>query len=54
MHDFHNKDRAGGRLGGVSIPMLDNKVKTKWDKHPFNLFNKNLIYDKTEGVKMTE
>ena len=54
MHDFHNKDQAGGRLGGVSIPMLDNTVKTTWDTHPFNPFNQNLIYDKTEGDKMTE
>ena len=74
MHDFHNKDQAGGRLGGELLPGsdrpggadasyrgsvgatpgVDNTLKTYWDTHPFNPFNQNLIYDKTDGVKMTE
>jgi hypothetical protein len=53
-HDFHNKEQAGGTLEGV--PIQDNTVKTTWDTQPFNPMNinKNLIYDKTEGTKMTE
>ena len=76
-HDFHNKEQAGGRIAGVSVPGLDrpggadanyrgatpkmntastidSTVKTTWDTQPFTLFNKNLIYDKTEGEKMAE
>ena len=51
-HDFHNKEQAGGTLEGV--PIEDNTVKTTWDTQPFNPFNQNLTYDKTEGTKMTE
>ena len=51
-HDFHNKEQAGGTLEGV--PIEDNTVKTTWDTQPFHPFNQNLIYDKTEGTKMTE
>ncbi len=66
-HDFRNKEQAGGRIAGVSVPEVvstpgvvdrrDNTVKTTWDAHPFNRFNLNpnyLTYDKTEGDKMTE
>ena len=51
-HDFHNKEQAGGTLEGV--PIEDNTVKTTWDTEPLYPFNQNLIYDKTEGTKMTE
>lgn len=51
-HDYHNKEQAGGTLEGV--PLQDNTVKTTWDTQPFHPFNQNLIYDKTEGTKMTE
>ena len=37
-----------------TVSTIDNTVKTTWDTHPFNPFNQNLIYDKTEGEKMTE
>ncbi len=58
-HDFHNKGQAGGRLGGkviggVSVPEINNTIKTTWDTQHFSHFNKNLIYDRTEGDKMTE
>ena len=62
-HDYHNKEQAGGTLEGKPIlppeasgQEIDNTVKTTWDTQPFNPFNqnKNLIYDKTEGTKMTE
>ena len=69
-HDYHNKEQAGGTLDGKPIlpssrtPLvpessgqeIDNTVKTTWDTQPFNPFNqnKNLIYGKTEGTKMTE
>ena len=57
-HDFHihNKEQAGGTLEGVPLQEIDNTVKTTWETQPFNPFNqnKNLIYDKTEGTKMTE
>ena len=55
-HDFHNKEQAGGTLEGVPVQEIDNTVKTTWETQPFNPFNqnKNLIYDKTEGIKMTE
>ena len=48
-----------GNLGATlppesSGPGLGNTVKTTWDTHPFNPFNQNLTYDKTEGDKMTE
>ena len=52
-------DRPGGadanyRGNFGATPGLDNTVKTTWDTHPFHPFNQNLIYDKTEGDKMTE
>ena len=55
-HDYHNKEQAGGTLEGKPVQEIDNTVKTTWDTQPFNPFNqnKNLIYDKTEGTKMTE
>ena len=60
-HDFHNKEQASGTLEGEPLPGnlgatpgSDNTVKTTWDTHPFNPFNQNLTYDKTEGDKMTE
>jgi pimeloyl-ACP methyl ester carboxylesterase len=55
-HDYHNKEQAGGTLEGVPVQEIDNTVKTTWETQPFNPFNqnKNLIYDKTEGTKMTE
>ena len=55
-HDFHNKEQAGGTLEGIPVQEIDNTVKTTWDTQPFNPSNqnKNLIYDKTDGTKMTE
>ena len=49
-------DKPGGadanyRRNFGATPGLDNTVKTTWDTHPFNLFNQNLIYDKTEGER---
>ena len=55
-HDFHNKEQASGTLEGLPVQEIDNTMKTTWDTQPFNPMNinKNLIYDKTEGTKMTE
>ena len=53
-HDYHNKEQAGGTLEGIPIQEIDNTVKITWNTHPFNPFNTNLTYDKTEGTKMTE
>ena len=52
------KDPYSEFLKGVYIEHYgkDNTVKTTWETQPFNPFNqnKNLIYDKTEGIKTTE
>ncbi len=60
-HDYHNKEQASGTLEGKPIlppessgQEIDNTIKTTWDTQPFNPFNQNLTYDKTEGAKMTE
>ena len=56
------RDRPGGADANYrgttpemnTVSTIDNTVKTTWDTQPFTPFNKNLIYDKTGGEKMTE
>ena len=50
----HGPLQTGADQNYRGIAPIDTTVKTTWDTQPFNPFNQNLTYDKTEGIKMTE
>jgi hypothetical protein len=62
MHDFHNKEEAGGTLGGKPIVTdtapkmntIDNTTKTTWEAQPFDPFDIVIPYSNPEEQKKNE
>ena len=62
MHDFHNKEEAGGTLGGKAIVTdtapkmntIDNTTKTTWGAQPLDPFDMVIPYSNTEEQQKTE